>query len=167
MLQVVGNNMLQNRISMPTRPRYFQLSIFSNLFSIFLDRSRFVLVPRQLPTTGHTYRHMSIKTLMQCLLLTLVRHSIYVSNWISTLSNTLPIWILLGAKPHFIATSRVQIRNITILERMCYGIGPLCLPGHVTSRCQYVCIYLVHFQIVAALLQYLGICLMRVIRTSI
>ena len=71
---------------MPTRPRYFQISIFSYLQCAFLDPSRFYLISRYLHTPGFTYCHMIIQTSMQYLVLHLVIHILFVSHRSATLS---------------------------------------------------------------------------------
>ena len=56
----VRNNVLQNMISMPNSPHYFQLLIFVYILYVFLDFSGFALVPSYMPTASRTYCHMSI-----------------------------------------------------------------------------------------------------------
>ena len=78
--------MSRNQNSMPTRPRYFQISIFSYLLCAFLDPSRFYLISKYLHTPGFTYCHMIIQTSMQYLVLHLVIHILFVSHRSATLS---------------------------------------------------------------------------------
>ena len=59
----VINNVLHNRTAMPTRPHYFQLSIFLYPSCVFLDHSGFALLPRYLTNAGLMYRHMGTRTL--------------------------------------------------------------------------------------------------------
>ena len=60
--ETVEDKVLRNRTAMSTRPRYFQLYIFLYMLSVFLDCSRFDLVPRYLPTAGLTYHQMILWT---------------------------------------------------------------------------------------------------------
>ena len=73
---------------MPDWPHYFQLSIFLYLLCVFLDCSKFNLALRYISTACLTKRRISIRTLLQILVLYIVRLSLNLSHWSAALSNT-------------------------------------------------------------------------------
>ena len=83
---------------MPTRPRYFQLSIFLLLLYVILDRSGFALVPRYLPTIGILLpSHEHPNTYVEPSTSSIMSQPMCVSSYFA-LCNTLPVWMFLGTR---------------------------------------------------------------------